>query len=122
MTRTPRESEAPARCRCGHDASQHYADSEARGRPCRECGCLGMESCEAQAREGIECDACHGAAHTDTSPCEKCGGTGFSQWGRTPPVANCGHKGEDGCCMHPGTNSAECHQGVACPAREGSNA
>ena len=35
--------EAPSPCRCGHADAEHYTEAEARGRPCRECGCLGME-------------------------------------------------------------------------------
>lgn len=31
------------------------------------------------------------------------------------PVANCVYRGSDGCCMHPKSNSAECHQFVNCP-------
>jgi len=31
-----------------------------------------------------------------------------------PPVADCGHKGEDGCCQHPQNITPECHR-FACP-------
>lgn len=43
---------AASDCRCGHTDAEHYADAEARGSPCRECVCLGMDSDEAPAREG----------------------------------------------------------------------
>lgn len=79
------ESEAPARCRCGHDSSQHYADSEARGSPCRECVCLGMESDEAPARD-VKCPRCYGHGETawdDTRMvrCSACNGTGKAREG-----------------------------------------
>ena len=35
--------------------------------------------------------------------------------GASPPVHNCGHRGDDGCCNYPDHVSAECHAGAPCP-------
>ncbi len=35
--------------------------------------------------------------------------------GASPPVDNCVHRGDDGCCNFPDHVSAECHAGAPCP-------